>query len=101
KRLSDQEGRYFDTMETIRKAVAIRPSLKLRNEAIACLALMNLRMTAIDKVSSPNTHFIRFNQTLELYAQKTPDENILVRRLKDHQEIALIPSHPLGVKWLH
>jgi len=42
-RWSRRVGRRFDSLELIQKAAAIRPSLELRNEAIACMALTDIR----------------------------------------------------------
>jgi hypothetical protein len=42
-RASRLVGQRFDGLEAVRKAAAIRPSLEVRNEAIACLALADIR----------------------------------------------------------
>jgi hypothetical protein len=42
-RLSRQAGQRFDSLEAVERAARIRPDLRLRNEAIACLALADLR----------------------------------------------------------
>jgi serine/threonine protein kinase len=42
-RASGLAGQRFDGLEAVRKAAAIRPSLEVRNEAIACLALADIR----------------------------------------------------------
>jgi WD40 repeat protein len=44
-RLSGRVGRRFESLEVLKKAVAIRPSIELRNEAIACMALADVRKT--------------------------------------------------------
>jgi hypothetical protein len=44
RRFSGQMGRRFESLAAIQKAAAIRPSLELRNEAIACMALLDLRV---------------------------------------------------------
>ena len=100
-RLSGQPGRYFNTMETIAKAVAIRPSLELRNEAIAALALVDLRLTVMAETNPPAAGAIIFDPKLEFFARVTPQGNISVRRVRDDTELALIPSWELGVRWLH
>jgi eukaryotic-like serine/threonine-protein kinase len=103
KRQSGQPGRYFDTLETIRKAVAIRPSLDLRKEAIACLSLVDLRMRTVGELYSSESELesVRFDPTLQLYAQRMPTGDISVRRAADREELARIPSATMGVGWLH
>jgi len=44
-RSSGQAGRRFGSLDALKKAARIRPSLDLRNEAIACLALTDLRVS--------------------------------------------------------
>src|SRR5207248_765693 len=43
RRRSGQGGQRFASLEDVRKAAAIRPSLEVRNEAIACLAVSDMR----------------------------------------------------------
>jgi eukaryotic-like serine/threonine-protein kinase len=100
-RLSGRPGRYFDTMETIAKAAAIRPSLELRNEAIAALAVVDLRMTVVGEMNSPDAEYISFDPTLQRYAQVTPNGDISVRQVGDKKELELIPTRQAGVRWLH
>ncbi len=42
RRLSDRPGRRFKSLEVLKQAAAIRPSLSLRNEALACMALIDV-----------------------------------------------------------
>jgi eukaryotic-like serine/threonine-protein kinase len=100
-RLSGQPGRYFNTMETIAKAVAIRPSLELRNEAIATLALVDVRLNALAETNPPAPGAIIFDPKLELFARVTAEGNITVRRVGDEVELALIPGWEFGIRWLH
>ncbi len=44
-RFSRQPGQRFDSLEALTKAARHRPSLELRNEAIACMALADIRTT--------------------------------------------------------
>ena len=102
-RLSGQPGRYFNTMETIAKAVALRPrpSLELRNEAIAALALVDLRMTAISDPNPAEPQKVVFDTRLERYARVNPRGDIAVCRVGNEAQVALIPARELGVRWLH
>jgi serine/threonine protein kinase/WD40 repeat protein len=100
-RLSGQPGRYFGTLETIAKAVAIRPSLELRNETVACLALNDLRMNPLGNKLTSKSEEIIFSRTLEFFAQRTAQETIMVRRVRDNQELGTIPVGEWGLHWLH
>ena len=100
-RLSGQPGRYFNTMATIAKAVAIRPSLELRNEAIAALALVDVQLNAMTETNSPPHGAVVFDPKVELFARIVPPGNISVRRVSDESEVSLIPSREFGVRWLH
>src|SRR5262249_56288664 len=46
-RLSHEIGHRLDNLDVLEKAARIRPDLKLRNEAIACLALTDLRLSRL------------------------------------------------------
>lgn len=91
-RTSGKPGQRFQTLDTVGKAAAIRPSLELRNEAIAAMIAPDLR-----QVYSWNTHlddrFI-FDASLQHYATWTkPGPGALsVRRVEDQREILALPS---------
>ena len=99
-RLSGQPGRFFDAMQTITKAAAIRRSLELRNEAIACFAVEDLRLLPLGETNPPSSGEIIFDSALETFARMRADGDIVVRRVKDNQEVALIPSREAGVRGL-
>lgn len=46
-RWSGQAGRRFNSLEALAKAAEIRPTLELRNEAIACMAMADLRVAKV------------------------------------------------------
>jgi serine/threonine protein kinase len=43
-RWSGRIGRNYDSLTVLRRAASLRPSLELRNEAIACMALCDLKL---------------------------------------------------------
>jgi len=49
-RWSGRAGRRFDSLDVLARAAALRPSLELRNEAIACMALADVRLAREWKV---------------------------------------------------
>jgi WD40 repeat protein len=99
-RLSGRPGRRFDSLEVIKKGAAIRPSPELRDEAIAALALLDLRAARqwdLPQMTAPDS--IVFDPRLERYAVET-DGNIRVCRMKDDHELSSVPCRELGLGWL-
>jgi serine/threonine protein kinase/WD40 repeat protein len=97
-RLSGQAGQRFDSLDAIRRATAIRPSLELRNEAIAALALPDVRLTNTwAYIESPVT----YSSTLERFAVRQADGQISVRQSSNGVEIARLPALPQFARWLN
>ncbi len=92
-RWSGQAGRRFAGLEAIRTAAAIRPSLELRNEAIACLVLPDARVQRSVHVERPDlTMGFAFDETCERYARACEDGSIQICRVSDGSEIAKLPA---------
>jgi serine/threonine protein kinase len=94
-RLSRRIGQRFETLETLAEAAKMArgmnlpPSefLTLRNEAIACLALLDLRV-AKEWDGFPNGSWqVHFAGTLERYARVDRQGAVSVRRVADDAEI--------------
>src|ERR1043166_4695453 len=87
-RFSGQPGRRFDSLEVLAKAAAIRFAPELRDEAIACLALPDVKLQR-----RIQTNRGLFDSTLERYATvATNSGNISIRRVRDDQEILLLTN---------
>ena len=87
-RWSGRAGRRFDSLEAIRQAAAIRPTPELRNEAIACLALPDIRVQSWVEMGNHAELFgFAIDEAFERYACEYPDGSISLRRLRDHSEI--------------
>ena len=99
-RLSNGPGRNFETLETIGKAAAMRPSLELRNEAIAALSLVDARLVGSGETNAPDAGKLVFDPTLETFARVSPEGDVSVRRLENGKEIGRVPSRQSGVNWL-
>jgi WD40 repeat protein len=101
-RLSRRLGQRFRTLEILKKAKQLAQELKLppehlaelRNEAIACLALTDVRLVRRPlKGFSPAGGWVDFDGTLERYARvDSPNGVVTVRRVADDQEIARLPG---------
>lgn len=92
-RWSGRMGRRFSAMDALQEAARIRPALELRNEAVACMPLMDLR---VGKQWTPKfqgdeeTSCLVFNQDLTRYARSDVKGNISIRRVEDDQELTAL-----------
>jgi hypothetical protein len=97
KRYSRQVGQRFETLDALRQAVAIGRELnflperfdELRDEAIACLALPDLKPDpTIRVIRRPlGVDLVAFDATMTRYALRYRDA-VQVRRVADDQQIA-------------
>jgi serine/threonine protein kinase/WD40 repeat protein len=109
-RNSGRPGQRFDSLEALRQAADIaraqgRPPetlIGLRNEAIACLALPDLRLEHEWEGNPPGTNGLAFDAGFERYAWSFKDEGIRVCRVEDHGELLRLPMLPGGglSRWL-
>ena len=89
-------GQRFDSLDALAKAAAIARELKLprerldalRDEAIACLALPDLKPTGRVIPLPQGVVMSAFDSTMTRYALRFRDGTISVRRVADDQEIA-------------
>lgn len=98
-RWSGKAGRRFDSLDVLGKAAAIRPSLELRNEAIACMALADLRVHQEWAVEPP-TSFVEFDAGLQRYARGEPDGSISIRRVQGDIELLHLPGAGTSLEWI-
>ena len=95
-RLSRQMGQRFNSLDALERAARIGHYLKLppkrldllRDEAIACLALPDLKPAGRAIPISPGVYLAAFDPTMTRYALRFKDGTILVRRLEDDHEVA-------------
>jgi WD40 repeat protein/tRNA A-37 threonylcarbamoyl transferase component Bud32 len=99
-RRSGQAGRRFDTLEVVRQAVAIRPSLELRNEAIACFTLTDVRVATMWRRAAPTV--VVFDPNCERFAYGDPPAGLVLCRIADGAELLRLPGGegPLPVRRL-
>ncbi len=92
-RWSGQPGRRSNGLEVVRKAAAIRPSLELRNVAIACLALPGVRVERrLHGASLIAPGGLAFDAELRRYAQALPGGGITLRRADDDRKLLELVS---------
>jgi WD40 repeat protein/tRNA A-37 threonylcarbamoyl transferase component Bud32 len=66
--------------------------LALRNEAIACLALVDLRVLRDWEIDTPGGFEVAFDAALERYAYCDEHGTITIRRAADQREVARLPG---------
>jgi WD40 repeat protein len=99
---SGRPGQRFAGKEAIRQAADIaraqgRPAedfLRLRNEAIACLALPDLALEQQWDGNPPGTVSLGLDPRFQRYAWGRKDEPLSLRRLQDHGELFRLPVLP-------
>ena len=98
-RWSGRAGRRFESLEALRKAAELRPAPELRNEAIACMALADIRI-ARELFDIPAGVAWRPDGDYQRYAL-AEDKGISVRRLSDGRELMLLTGSepPLHGLW--
>ena len=95
RRVSRRPGQRFETLRALDEAVTIARELKLhlerldplRDEAIACMALPDLRETGQVIHRPPGVLLVAFDRTITRYALRYRDGTITVRRVVDDAEI--------------
>jgi serine/threonine protein kinase/WD40 repeat protein len=97
-RRGGNEGQRFESLDLVTKAAAIHASAEVRSEAIACLALTDVRFT--DASESPDPDEL-WDAEVELRAARKGDGTISVRKVRDDSAVALLPSVGVGVGLLH
>jgi WD40 repeat protein/tetratricopeptide (TPR) repeat protein len=107
-RFSRRLGQRFNSLVAIEKAVVIGRELKLppekfeplRDEAIACLALPDLRAVGRVITQPPNVIAAAFDSTPTRYALRFRNATISVRRVADDQEIAHFQARGVREIWI-
>ncbi len=88
-RWSGRPGQRFDSLKAVAAAAAIRPSSELRDEAIACMALSDLRRVHQWKV--PNKLVAMGDPTGRRYVVAASKSELQIRSLTDNGELAVLP----------
>jgi serine/threonine protein kinase/WD40 repeat protein len=108
-RFSHQVGQRFASLEAIQRAASLgvfpERKAELRDEAIACLALPDLRLERSLGVSEPEDfadgHWIAFDNAFEHFASSDRDGTITLRRVDTSEVLGRLPGpggRPRGVE---
>jgi hypothetical protein len=92
-RFSGRPGRRFLSLEVLAKAAAIRPSLELRNEVMACLPLVDLRLMGQRQFTLIRQRAY-FDAAMERYAVGGTNGQVVLHRVADGREIARLAQPP-------
>src|SRR5207247_7964178 len=93
-RWSRRAGRNFEGLELLKKAAEIRPSLELRNEAIACMALSDLRLLTELQAIYPEEGILGdFDREYERYVYADARGTVHVCRVQDGAELMQFPGY--------
>jgi eukaryotic-like serine/threonine-protein kinase len=98
-RLSGQAGQRYASLDAIRRATAIRPSLELRDEAIAALALPDAHLIRTWRYTDSRLT-LNYSASLERFAVQTYDGQISVCLASNGQEIAKLPAVGHTPHWI-
>jgi serine/threonine protein kinase/WD40 repeat protein len=97
-RWSGRAGRRFDSLEAVKKASEMRPSLELRNEAIAAMTLPDLQL--VRDWEPPPSVYIRMasDRSLQRYAFADARGDVVVRDVARNETVGALESQNLPVR---
>ncbi len=99
RRRSGEAGQRFESLAALSNAAAIRPSLELRNEAIAAMALADIRaIPGMRRRFKHNQEFGNTDAPLVRYAVGDTNGTVSIRRLSDDHELLRLPAAGGGVR---
>jgi serine/threonine protein kinase/WD40 repeat protein len=91
-RYSRQMGQRLESLDAVEQAAGIHPDERLRDEAIAALALPDVRRVPGWYAASPGTAAVAYGRQYRLYARNDPPGGISIRSLPDDREIRRVAS---------
>jgi hypothetical protein len=98
-RQGGREGQRTESLAAVTKAAAIRPSTQVRSEAIASLALADLRFLDARLDAEPDLEV--YESSHQFYARVAGNGRIAIRRCSDQSEIAFLPSAGGELDWVY
>jgi WD40 repeat protein len=108
-RFGGQAGQRFDSLKALAEAAQIARAreageeelLKLRNEAVACLALPDLRFERVLLDHVPQGYWVAFEPDFRYFAWSDLEGNVSIRRVADGAETARLPGPGAATEWVH
>jgi serine/threonine protein kinase/WD40 repeat protein len=99
-RFSRQPGQRLHSLAALAKAARLRPDERLRDEAIAALALPDIRRVPGWRSALPSTATLAYGGQYRLYARVDTHGILTIRRIPDDQEVRRIASGPIQGAYL-
>jgi WD40 repeat protein/tRNA A-37 threonylcarbamoyl transferase component Bud32 len=99
-RFSRQSGQRFASLAALAEAAGIRRDARLRDEAVACMALPDLRILEEGLPCPEHTAEVAFDAGLTRYACGDAQGNVVIRRLADGQVLQRLPGFGKDAQWL-
>jgi WD40 repeat protein len=99
-RFSRQMGQRLDSLAAVAEAARIQPDKRLRDEAIAALALPDIRRVPGWRSTPPGNATMAYGGQYRLYARLDTQGSISIRTIPDDQEIRRIASGPIQGEYL-
>ncbi len=100
-RFSRQPGQRLDTLAAIAKAARIRPDDRLRDEAIAAMALPDIYTVPAWRGHAPGAAEVAYGRSYGIWARNDDQISVSIRSIPDDREIRRVTSGPLVGKCLH
>ncbi len=94
-RFSRQPGQRLESLAAVAKAATIRPDERLRDEAIAAMALPDLRRVPVWRPAPPGTTAMTYSGLCRLYASVDAQWNMSIRQIADDQVLQRVAAGPL------
>jgi WD40 repeat protein/tRNA A-37 threonylcarbamoyl transferase component Bud32 len=99
-RFSRQPGQRLDSLAALAEAARLRPDERLRDEAIAAMALPDVRRVPGPRSAPPGTAAVAYGGQYRLYAYPDPQGVLSVRSIPDDREVRRIASGPIPGEYL-
>jgi WD40 repeat protein/serine/threonine protein kinase len=99
-RFSRHMGQRLDSLAALAEAARLRPDERLRDEAIAALALPDVRRVPGWRATHPGTGTVAYGGRYRLYARTDPPGTLSIRRIPDDREVRRIASGPIEGEYL-
>lgn len=96
---SHRSGQRIEALQRLKLAAAIRPSMELRNEVVASLALVDMKPTKQWAGFPQDSESVAFDASLTRYAAGDMSGNVVVRRIEDGQELIRLPGFGSRTDW--
>jgi serine/threonine protein kinase/WD40 repeat protein len=100
-RLSRQMGQRLDSLAAVGEAARLQPDERLRDEAIAALALPDVRRVPGWHAASPGTATVAYGGQYRVYARADTPGVLSIRSIPEDQEIRRIASGTILDEYLY